>query len=171
MQLDNLYNMLPKEYDGSTECDKNCSESKQEIIKRFLMADVMASLSEVKLGTLIRQYSDKIGFSFTNQPLQYQKINIDNWSTCNAIGNIENLIFETLEKLVTKFGLKATLHDIPTVFANGYNNPITQFYPLYSICSAGFERLLTTKLVSQKHKKIIGITIYLTFFFNFLAFL
>ena len=95
MQLDNLYNMLPKEYDGSTECDKNCSESKQEIIKRFLMADVMASLSEVKLGTLIRQYSDKIGFSFTNQPLQYQKINIDNWSTCNAIGNIENLIFET----------------------------------------------------------------------------
>ena len=140
-----LYDDLPKVFNGTSKCDEICQELKQGIVKRFMMANVFERLHKLKLGTLLRQYSDLIGFSFTNEAMGLWMN--DEWKVCNTFGEIENLIFETMKTMATEFGLNVSLHDIPNIFANGFNKiPHIQFYPLHSICNAG--NIYTMKLVS-----------------------
>ena len=142
-----LYELLPKNYSGPSECKNYCLYMKREIIKGFIKADLLVSLAGLGLGTMLRQFSDRIGYAFENVPiLPYNA----HWSKCE-MGEVENLIFETMKKLAPQFGMKGSLHDIPNVFASGYNTPVAQFYPLFSVCSLGFEDICTHKLVSKSH--------------------
>ena len=108
---------------------------KQAITKRFIMADILEDLSHLKLGTLLRQYSDQIGFPFQNEKMYFW--HYFGWQECNKIGEVENLVFEVMKTMAIQFGLKSSLHDIPNVFANGFVEPRAQFFPLHSICTAG----------------------------------
>ena len=120
---------------------------KREIIKGFIKADLLVSLAGLGLGTMLRQFSDKIGYAFENVPIFHYDAH---WSKCE-MDEVENLIFETMNKLAPQFGMKGSLHDVPNVFASGYNTPVAQFYPLFSVCSLGFEDICTHKLVSKSH--------------------
>ena len=142
-----LYDLLPKQYNGSTECNKVCLEMKQVIIKGFIKADALVSLNGMKLGTMLRQLSDQIGFAFRNEQLDtYADAS---WNHCQHFNKVENMIFESMKKLAQQFGMRASLHDIPSLFSKGFNSPVSQFYPLYSICSLGFENVSTFTLVSD----------------------
>ena len=134
--IKDLHDMLPKEYNGTNDCNTIHSGLKEAILMRFIAADFFIDLSVLKLGTLLRQYSDQIGYSFQNVLIDAYSHN--DWSSnCNNFGEVENLIFETMKRIATQFGLKASLHDIPNIFSNGYNKYFgVQFYPLYSICNA-----------------------------------
>ena len=145
----NLYDMLPKAYNGSKECNEACWEFKKAIINSFIKADVLASISDIEnFGTLLRLFSDEIGISFQNDPIApYEYPCKDCWEKCYAIDEIENLIHKVMKKIASHFGLKASLHDVPNAFGNGYVYPLkTLFYPLYSICNAG--NIFMMKLVS-----------------------
>ena len=70
--------------------------------------------------------------------------------TCNEISHIETLVFEVMKSMATQIGLKSSLQDIPNVFAcTELDYPRAQFYPLYSICNAGYYNVLTDNLVSK----------------------
>ena len=149
----NLYDMLPKAYNGSKECNEACWEFKKAIINSFIKADVLASISDINnFGTLLRLFSDEIGISFQNDPIApYEYPCKDCWEKCYAIDEIENLIHKVMKKIASQFGMKASLHDVPNVFGNGHVYPLkTLFYPLYSICNAGniFMMKLVRKLKS-----------------------
>ena len=150
MTVHDFYNMLPKETNGSIECDDHCTESKQGIRMRFFTAYLMAELDNLKLGTILRQFSDQLGFSFQNEQIYYQWPRRDTWMTCKEIGQIETLVFEVMKSMATQIGLKASLQDIPNVFASTeLEYPRAQFYPFYSICNAGYYNILTSNLVSK----------------------
>ena len=143
-----LYNLLPKQYNGSGECNKSCLQMKQDIIRGFIKADVLVSLQGLKLGTMLRQFSDIIGKSFKND---YIYIIDDYWYICESLTKLEIFVFESMKKMAPQFGMKASLHDIPNVFAkesNDFGQPV-QFYPLHSICSLGFENVLLDHFVSK----------------------
>ena len=145
-----FYNMLPKENNGSIECNDYCTEWKHGIRKRFFTAYLMTELDNLKLGTILRQFSDQIGFSFQNELIHYQWPKKDTWMTCNEISHIETLVFEVMKSMATQIGLKSSLQDIPNVFAcTELDYPRAQFYPLHSICNAGYYNVLTDNLVSK----------------------
>ena len=143
-----LYDLLPKQYNGSNDCDEVCLEMKQEIIKGFIKADVLVNLYGMPLGTMLRQFSDQIGFAFQNEPMNIWVPGTADWSKCEHLEEVQNMIFELMKKMATQFGLKASLHDIPNVFAKGFNSPVAQFYPLFSICSLGYFNIRTANMVS-----------------------
>ena len=151
VKFHDFYNMLPKESNGSIECDDHCVNLKQGIRKRFFTAYLITDLDGLKLGTILRQFSDQIGFSFQNEPIKYQWPEKDVWMTCYEIGQIETLVFGVMKNMATQIGLKSSLQDIPNVFAStDFDFPPAQFYPLNSICNAGFENVPTyPKLVSK----------------------
>ena len=64
LKIHDLYDMLPKYYNGSSECDIECHDMKHKIQVLFLKADMLYSFSSMKLGTLLRKYSKEIGYSF-----------------------------------------------------------------------------------------------------------
>ena len=142
-----LYKSLPKQYNGSVECNEACFRVKEAIVKQFVKADVMDELGGMKLGTLLRQFSNHMGFSFKDELMLYQYPPNDKWKKCDEIGVIETLIFEAMERLSTQFGLKTTLHDIPNIFANGFNPARAKFYPLHTICNSNIRNVLNDKLV------------------------
>ena len=108
----------------------------------------------LKLGTILRQFSDQIGFSFQNEPIKYQWPEKDVWMTCYEIGQIETLVFGVMKNMATQIGLKSSLQDIPNVFASTeFDFPPAQFYPLHSICNAGFENVPTYPKLVSKWKK------------------
>ena len=108
----------------------------------------MIELDNLKFGTILRQFSDQIGFLFQNELMHYQWPEKDTWMTCNEIGHIETLVFKVMKSMAARIGLKWSLQDIPNVFASTeLDFPRAQFYPLYSICNAGIENVLTLKLV------------------------
>ena len=150
-KIHDFYNMLPKEHNGSIECDKYCTEWQNGIRKHFFTAYLVTDLDGLKLGTVLRQFSDQIGFSFQNEPLRYQWPEKDVWMTCYEIGQIETLVFGFMKSMATQIGLKSSLQDIPNVFASTeVDYPKAQFYPLNSICNAGFENVPTyPRLVSK----------------------
>ena len=151
VKVHDFYDMLPKEKNGSMECDDYCTEWKQGIRKRFFAAYLVTDLDNLKLGTILRQFSDQIGFSFQNELIHYQWPPKDTWMTCNEIGQIETLVFEVMKSMATQIGLKSSLLDIPNVFASTeLDYPKAQFYPLHSICNAGYYSVLTSNLVSRK---------------------
>lgn len=113
----------------------------------------------MKLGTMLRQFSDQIGFAFQNQRLEYL---IATWSKCYSFDEVQNLIFGIMNKMAGQFGLKASLHDIPNVFSRGFNYEIAQFYPLYSICSLGYTNVLTSTLVRKNTSPLISLISHLT---------
>ena len=51
-----------------------------------------------------------------------------------------------MKKLAAQFGLKASLHDIPNVYANGFNQPKKMTYPIYSTCTE--ENWIGSEIVS-----------------------
>ena len=134
--IKDLHDMLPKEYNGTKDCNTIYPGLKEAILMRFIAAEFFIDLSVLRLGTLLRLYSDQIGYSFQTAPIDGYSHN--DWSSnCNNFGKVENLILETMKIFATQFGLKASLHDIPNIFSNGYiENILVQFYPLYSICNA-----------------------------------
>ena len=146
-----LYKSLPKEYNGSVECNEECFWVKEAIVKQFIKADVMYDLTYMKLGTLLRQFSNQIGFSFKDETMLYHYPPNDERKKCDEIGVIETLIFEAMERLATQFGLKTTLHDIPNVFANGLNPARAQFYPLYTFCNSNISNIMPFNLVRPTH--------------------
>ena len=137
VKFHDFYNMLPKETNGSIECNDDCTDWKYGIKKRFFTAYLMTELDSLKLGTILRQFSDQIGFSFQNELIHYQWPQKDTWMTCTEIGQIETLVFEVMKSMATQIGLKSSLQDIPNVFATtDFDYPRAQFYPLNSICNA-----------------------------------
>ena len=151
-----LYKSLPKQYNGSVECNEACFRVKEAIVKQFVKADVMTELHGMKLGTFLRQFSNLIGFSFKDETMLYHYPPNDNVGKCYEIGVIETLIFEEMERLSTQFGLKTTLHDIPNVFANGFNPPHAQFYPLHTFCNSDIRSIdLNGKLVRPNASYVV----------------
>ena len=55
--ISNIYSLLPKEanWDKTIECNKECSDLKNDIQKQIFMKSLLSSLHDLKLGTFLRQ--------------------------------------------------------------------------------------------------------------------
>ena len=78
-----------KEYNGPAVCNADCQKSKQAIQKLFVKAEVLSGLYRLKLGSLLRQISNQIGITSSNERISYH-IN-DKWDQCDEINEIETL--------------------------------------------------------------------------------
>ena len=94
----------------------------------------MSSLSNLKLGTLLRQISNQIGTTSSSEKISFYQN--DEWDQCYHFDEIEILIFEAMKKMAEQYGLKASLKDIPIVYGNVDDITTKQFYPLYTVCNA-----------------------------------
>ena len=120
---------------GTEKCDSECSDLKLAIQKLFLKNEWLSGMSHLKLGTLLRQVSNKLGILFNNEIIRLHSN--DEMEQCNYFTDVEEVIFQKMKSFAQQFGLKSSLQDIPNVFRNGFDLPKMQFYPLYSICTAG----------------------------------
>ena len=57
--ISNIYSLLPKEtnWNKTIECNKECSDMKNDIQKQIFMKHLLSSLHEMKLGTFLRQFA------------------------------------------------------------------------------------------------------------------
>ena len=81
--ISRIYHLLPKEtnWNNAIECDKECSDLKNDIQKQIFMKNLLSSLHKMKLGTFIRQFNELL-----EVPCQHcSKIE---QMTCLEIGNM-----------------------------------------------------------------------------------
>ena len=129
------------------EYNEDYFEIKQKLQKLYLKSTIVAGLGNIKLGTLLRHLSNKIGKSFKNDEIG-PYTDFKSWSD-DQFGDVEILILEGMKKLGKGFGLNSSLHDVPNIFAKS-TGAFTQkalFYPLYTI-TTGKKSRFYPKLVS-----------------------